>query len=288
MSRASFVGVGKSYGGRSVLEGVSFSLEEGSTTVLAGLSGAGKTTTLRLLAGLDRPDHGRVAVSGSEDLPPDKRGIGMVFQDLGLFGHMSVLENVRFSAGSAESARELLAMVGFSGREQDRPGQLSGGERQRLALARALGGKPTLLLLDEPFMNLDPPSRRGLLAELARLKLRLGLTVLYVTHYLEDALLIADQLLFLHAGRLELAGSMPDVLLRSASPAFASFAGFECGCLAAAPVAGPPEPAAGQAVVERVLFQSEHALVLARRDDTLYRMLVPGRPTPGDRLEAGP
>lgn len=287
MSRARVQEVSKSYGPRRVLEGVSFTLEEGSTTVLAGLSGAGKTTALRLLAGLEQPDHGRIEVSGREALPPDKRGIGMVFQDLGLFPTMSVLENVRFSSGTSQAARELLAMVGFGGREQDLPGQLSGGERQRLALARALGGKPSLLLLDEPFMNLDPPSRRGLLAELAALKLQLGLTMLYVTHYLEDALLIADQLLFLHEGRLELAGPMPDVLLRSASPAFAAFAGFERGALAAAPVEGPAQPAGGPAVVERVLFQSEQALVLARRGDTLYRLLTPGRPVPGDRLETG-
>lgn len=287
MSRASLVGVGKAYAGRRVLEGVSFTLEEGSTTVLVGLSGAGKTTTLRLLAGLETPDQGQVVVSGREDLPPPRRGIGMVFQDLGLFAPMTVLENVRFTAGSAESARELLAMAGFQGREKDLPGQLSGGERQRVALARALGGKASLLLLDEPFLNLDPPSRRHLLAELSRLKLKLGLTILYVTHYLEDALLIADQLLFLDQGRLELAGPMPDVLLRSASPAFAAFAGFESCRLAAAPVEGAPELAEGEAIVERVLFQSEHSLVLARQGETLYRILAPGRLAPGDRLEAG-
>lgn len=279
-----FSGVGKSFGARQVLRDVSFRLEAGEAAVLVGRSGAGKTTLLRLLAGLEQPEEGEIRVRGQQGLPPHRRGIQMVFQDLALFPHLSVLENVRYTAGTAAAAREWLARAGWTGREGDRPDRLSGGERQRVAIARALAGQPSILLLDEPFLNLDPPSRRELLAELGRLQLELGFALLYVTHHLEEALLLARRLMFLDEGELALDGPVPTVLDQPASPAFAWFLqGHVHSGAPGVPVQGPSGPRAprvqadrdGQGRIEALLVGPRECLWLAREGERQVRFLGP-------------
>lgn len=285
----------KSYGGREILRDVSLRLEPGEAAALIGRSGAGKTTLLRLLAGLERPDQGEVRVDGRRDLAPHERGLQMVFQDLALFPHLGVLDNVRYTAGSAAAAREWLARVGWVGRERERPGQLSGGEKQRVALARALAAKPRLLLLDEPFLNLDPPTRRGLLADLANLQHREGFAVLYVTHHLEESLLLARRLLFLDGGVLELDGPVPEVLTSAVSPAFALFTGRMPGGEApAAQTAGPAGPrrvvldAAGEGRLEKPLLQLHETLWEARQEARVVRFLGPSSLREGQPLRLEP
>lgn len=287
--------LGKSFAGRTVLRDVSFRLEPGEAAVLIGRSGAGKTTLLRLLAGLEEPDEGEVLVDGRRGLPPHRRGLQMVFQDLALYPHLGVLDNVRTTAGGAEEAREWLARVGWVGRERDRPGQLSGGERQRVALARALAARPRVLLLDEPFLNLDPPTRRDLIAELAGLQHREGFAVLYVTHHLEESLLLARRLLFLDDGVLELDGPVPDVLTTAVSPAFAHFTGrMPRGEAPAAQVEGAAgvrrlvlDPA-GEGRLEAPLVQLHESLWQARHQDRVVRFLGPSTLREGQPLRLEP
>jgi ABC-type Fe3+/spermidine/putrescine transport system ATPase subunit len=278
------LGLGRSFSGREVLREVSFRLDSGEAAIVVGRSGAGKTTLLRLLAGLDVPDRGQVLVRGQEGLPPPQRDMQMLFQDLALFPHLTILENVRFTAGSDQAARDWLARVGWSGRHGDRPDRLSGGERQRVALARALAGKPALLLLDEPFLNLDPPARRELLAELGRLQFEEGFAMLYVTHHLEEALLVGRRLLFLEQGELALDGPLPLVLEQSANPAFARFLdGHVQGGAPAVPVAGFAGPRAlrvladpaGEGRIEGRLMGPRECLWLARQGELWVRFLGP-------------
>ena len=287
----------KNFGSRQVLRDLSFRLEAGEAAVLVGRSGAGKTTLLRILAGLEAPDEGQVRIHGRADLPPHQRGLQMVFQDLALFPHLGVLANVRYTAGSEAAAREWLARVGWVGREEDRPGQLSGGERQRVALARALAARPRALLLDEPFLNLDPPTRRELLAELAGWQHQEGFALLYVTHHLEESLLVARRLMFLEEGNLELDGPVPDVLERPASQAFARFVGrMPDGRAPAAQVEGAAgarrlvlDPEGAGRLGSRLL-QMHESLWLAREDDRVVRFLGPSDLEEGQglRLEPGP
>jgi len=292
------LGLGRSYSGREVLRDVSFRLDPGEAAIVVGRSGAGKTTLLRLLAGLDAPDRGHVLVRGEVGLPPSRRGMQMVFQDLALFPHLTILENVRFTAGSAAAARDWLARVGWTGREEDRPERLSGGERQRVALARALAGKPSMLLLDEPFLNLDPPARRDLLAELGRLQFEEGFAMLYVTHHLEEAMLVGRRLLFLEEGELALDGPLPLVLDQPANPAFARFVdGHVQGGAPAVPVAGRWGSRAprvlldptGEGRVEGRLVGPRECLWLARQGELWVRFLGPADLQEGQsvRLEDG-
>jgi iron(III) transport system ATP-binding protein len=194
--------VRKRLGLKHVLRDLSFEVPRGGTLGIVGPSGCGKTTALRLVAGLDVPDTGEIWLADQLasspkrlHVPPRKRNIGFVFQDLALWPHMTVAGNLLFvleSRGWHPATRqprveELLTVVGMSERAQEYPGHLSGGEQQRVALARALVGKPDLLLLDEPLSGLDPELRTGLREELARIPKTLGVTMIYVTHDREDA-----------------------------------------------------------------------------------------------------
>ncbi len=183
--------------------------------VLFGHSGAGKSLTLQAIAGLLRPAEGRIALgeralfdsARGVHLPPQQRGVGYVVQELALFPHLTVLENVAFAlngprASRAQAVGPLLARLGLEGFEERLPGTLSGGQRQRVALARALAREVPLLLLDEPFSALDASLRRTLRAELLRLRADLGLTVVFVTHDLREAHLIADRLAVFDRGRI--------------------------------------------------------------------------------------
>lgn len=189
--------VAKRFGARVAVDGLSLHVLRGDIVGIRGPSGGGKTTVLRLIAGLEVPDQGEIWLDGRLasspgrlHIPPERRNIGFMFQDLALWPHMTVagnllfvLESRRWPAGARkERIKEMLEMVGLSDRATEYPSHLSGGEQQRLALARALVASPDLLLLDEPLSSLDPDLRAGLREELAAIPRRLGVTMIYVTH----------------------------------------------------------------------------------------------------------
>jgi osmoprotectant transport system ATP-binding protein len=209
--------VSKRYpGGAAALDGVSLAVPEGRTLVLLGASGSGKTTALKLVNRLLTPDSGQVRVFGEDAARGDavalRRRIGYVIQDVGLLPHMNVADNValvpRLLGWDAERrrarARELLEMVGLGDERFAAafPRELSGGQRQRVGLARALAAGPRLLLMDEPFGALDPPTRRRLQDEFRELQRRLGTTVMLVTHDVPEALRLGDEIAVLQAGRV--------------------------------------------------------------------------------------
>ncbi len=203
------------------LEDVSIEIEEGEFMALLGPSGSGKTTLLRIVAGLEYPDSGQVLFAGEDvtRVPAAKRGIGFVFQQYALFGHMNVEQNIGFgltvmkrrqrpsAAEIGERVRRLLGLVQLDGYGSRFPAQLSGGQRQRVALARALAREPRILLLDEPFGALDAPVRRELRGALRKIHEELGLTSIFVTHDHEEAFSLADRVAILHEGRLEQVGT---------------------------------------------------------------------------------
>jgi ABC-type Fe3+/spermidine/putrescine transport system ATPase subunit len=213
------IGISKRFNGVGGVEGVSLDLNPGECLVLVGSSGSGKTTLLRVVSGLERPDEGemwlegqRVAAPGANLVPPGERRLGFVFQDLALWPHLTVREQLEFvlhATGAAKTDRpqriaQALDLFRFASALGGRyPHQLSGGEQQRVALARALVGSPRLLLLDEPFSSLDPDLRVALRDELASLQRQLRLPTIYVTHDREDAAVLADRTAFMRSGRLE-------------------------------------------------------------------------------------
>jgi molybdate transport system ATP-binding protein len=201
------------------------------TVALAGPSGAGKTTTLRAVAGLVAPDEGRVEANGTVwfdrergiDLPPERRSVGLVFQDYLLFPHMTVAENVAF--GGREQAFPTLERLGISALAGARPRELSGGERQRVAIARALARDPAVLLLDEPLAALDVRTRVGVRGELHALLRDLGLPAIVVTHDFEDAASLADRIVVVDRGRVVQAGTAQELIARPEGRFVAEFAG---------------------------------------------------------------
>ena len=192
MATLTLNGLTKSFGGRPVVDDVHLSVADGEFVCILGPSGCGKSTTLRMIGGFEEPTAGDVVIDGASilDLPPNRRPTAMVFQKYTLWPHMRVFENIAFGLGlrglpKAEinhEVREALGLVGLSGYERRYPAQLSGGEQQRVALARALVLKPKLLLLDEPFSNLDALLRVRLREELHAIQRRLALTAVFVTH----------------------------------------------------------------------------------------------------------
>jgi ABC-type Fe3+/spermidine/putrescine transport system ATPase subunit len=216
-ARLSVRHVSKRFGSHPAVADLSFDVREGQLVVVLGPSGCGKTTLLRLVAGLEAPDSGEIWLGGEPVsaanrilVPPRRRGIGFVFQDLALWPHLTVrqnldfvLESVRIPRGRRpEKAGEALRLVRVEALSERYPHELSGGEQQRVALARALVAGPRLLLLDEPLSSLDPELRRGLRLELARLKGALGATTVYVTHDREDASALADRVIEMRDGRI--------------------------------------------------------------------------------------
>ncbi len=231
------VGVTKSFdGGPPVLRGVDVSIEAGRTLALLGPSGCGKTTLLRIIAGLEVPDRGIVRVGGKEVtgpkgvVPPEKRRIGMVFQDWALFPHLSVARNVGFGLPRAErrsSPRidEALEMVGLAGMGDRMPSTLSGGQQQRVALARAIAPRPRVLLLDEPFSNLDATLRVTIRTEIHQLLVELGITTIFVTHDQDEAFILGDRVAVLSEGEVVQSGSPEEVYLRPRTRWLADFVG---------------------------------------------------------------
>lgn len=183
----------------------------GRILVLTGPSGAGKSTLLRLLAGLDRPDSGRIALGGETWLDtsagvfrkPRERGVGLVFQEFSLFPHMTLAQNVAYATKDGELAKSLLASFGIAHLLRARPGQMSGGERQRGALCQALARRPKALLLDEPFSALDAATRSALRQELLRVRDTFSMPIIHVTHDLAEAATLGDTVLALDQGLLD-------------------------------------------------------------------------------------
>ncbi len=202
-----------SFGGLTVLKGISLDIGEGEFLTLLGPSGCGKTTLLRIIAGLYRPVKGRVLFDGRDvtGLPPWERNIGFVFQDYALWPHMTVFDNVAYGLRIRrvprdevrERVEEVLALVGLEGLGDRYPHQLSGGQQQRVALARAIVINPSLLLLDEPLSNLDAKIRVSVRGEIRKLQKRLKITTIYVTHDQEEALVISDRIAVVNKGVVE-------------------------------------------------------------------------------------
>jgi ABC-type Fe3+/spermidine/putrescine transport system ATPase subunit len=228
-------GLARRFGATAAVDGVSLDIARGEVLALLGPSGSGKTTTLRLLAGFETPDAGRVIVDGLDvtRAPPVTRRFGMVFQHYALFPHLDVRGNVAFGLESlGVSGSELerrvaaaLELVDLGGFERRRVAQLSGGQQQRVALARALAPEPRVLLLDEPLSNLDPALRERTRRELHDLIRRIGITTVLVTHEQEEAFDLGDRVAVLRAGRLEQVGTADELYGAPANPFVAGFVG---------------------------------------------------------------
>jgi sulfate transport system ATP-binding protein len=225
----------KRFGDFAALDDVSIEVPDGSLVALLGPSGSGKSTLLRIIAGLEQPDSGSVIIHGSDvtPVPPQKRGIGFVFQHYAAFKHMSVRDNVAFGLKirrepkDATRARvdELLEVVGLTGWAERYPSQLSGGQRQRMALARALAVQPKVLLLDEPFGALDANVRQELREWLRRLHDEVHVTTVLVTHDQEEAMAIADRIVVLDKGRVQQVGAPRELYEQPANAFVMKFLG---------------------------------------------------------------
>jgi sulfate transport system ATP-binding protein len=262
-------GVSKKYGDTAALTDVSVTVPDGSLTALLGPSGGGKTTLLRVIAGLETPDTGSVVMDGQDvtRVPVRRRGIGFVFQHYAAFKHMSVADNVAFGltvrkrpkADVKAKVDELLHLVGLAHLATRRPDQLSGGQRQRMALARALAVEPKVLLLDEPFGALDARVREELRAWLRRLHDEVHVTTLFVTHDQTEAMEISEQIVVVNEGKVEQVASPQDIYDKPATEFVMNFVGpvTRVGGRLVRPhdvqVLNDPAEAASPAVVQKLL-----------------------------------
>ena len=224
----------KSFDGVTVIDDCSIDMAWGEIVALLGPSGCGKTTLLRIIAGLERPDRGDISIAGSPVtgngtwVRPEDRQVGMVFQDWALFPHLDVSANVGYGVPRRKRPEEVpraLDLVNLPGMDKRSPDTLSGGQQQRVALARALAPQPTVLLLDEPFSNLDTALRREVRTEVRQLLRESGTSALFVTHDREEALVLGDKVAVMDEGRIIQVGSPTDVYQRPATPWVAAFVG---------------------------------------------------------------
>lgn len=230
-------GLNKSFDGKSAVCDLSLAVAQGEILCILGSSGCGKTTTLNMLGGFLVPDSGRILLDGQDitALPPERRPVSTVFQSYGLFPHMSVLQNVTYGlkfrrqsrAQMREKGMRYLALVGLADRADARIHELSGGQQQRVALARALIVEPKVCLLDEPLSNLDAALRARMRGELRRLQRELGITMVFVTHDQEEALVLADRIAVMEQGRLLQHDTPQNVYRNPANEAVASFLGLK-------------------------------------------------------------
>ncbi len=297
--------VTKRFGDVVAVDAASLCVDRGEVVALLGPSGCGKTTLLRLVAGFERPDAGTVEVAGrvvaeaATWVPPERRRVGMVFQDYALFPHLTVAENVGFGLARKERATRvdaLLATVGLDGLGTRYPHELSGGQQQRVALARALAPAPELVLLDEPWSNVDPFLRESLRGEVTEIMRPLGVTVVLVTHDREEAFSLADRIALVRDGKVVQEGTSEELYYAPATRWAAEFVGA-ANVLEGRIVAGRVEtpigvfPANGSAKEDdvRVLVRPEllelepdaagTAEVVAREfrgHDVFYRVLIDG------------
>lgn len=229
-------GISKTFGSVTAVSELTLGIRRGEFFSLLGPSGCGKTTILRLIAGLEKPDSGSITiggriVAGEEWVPPEKRKIGFVFQDYALFPHMTVFENIAFGLTGyskkelKQKVMEMLELVGLTDMAERYPHELSGGEQQRIALARALAPSPEVMLLDEPFSNLDADLRRKLRTETKRILKKSGITTILVTHDQEEAFSLSDRVGVLNSGRLEQIGTPEETYHKPATRFVANFVG---------------------------------------------------------------
>ena len=236
-------GIAKSYGNHQVHKDLTLSIKRGECFTLLGPSGCGKTVLLRLIAGFETPDAGRISIDNTVvtdpaagiNISPDSRGLGVVFQDYAVWPHLSVFDNVGFPLKIAKRPKnelrdrvmETIALVGMKGLEHRLPSELSGGQQQRVALARALVANPSLMLLDEPLTNLDANLREEMRFEIKELQRKLNITVLYVTHDQEVALAISDRLAIMdETGRIRQTGNPWEIFERPADSFIFNFMGI--------------------------------------------------------------
>src|SRR4030088_1315286 len=227
--------VAKKFGGFTAVDHLSLDIRAGEFYALLGPSGCGKTALLRMLAGFETPDEGRILLDGKDiaQVLPHQRPVNMMFQNYALFPHLTVRDNIAFGLKRAGMPRsqidmrvaELVALVKLEGLEKRRPDQLSGGQKQRVALARALARRPKLLLLDEPLAALDKKLRESTQGELMELQRRLGMTFIIITHDQEEAMTVADRIGVMDSGRLEQVATPRELYEAPASPWIAEFVG---------------------------------------------------------------
>jgi ABC-type Fe3+/spermidine/putrescine transport system ATPase subunit len=281
-------GLGKSFGRASVLEEISFDVAEGEALVLLGASGSGKTTVLRIIAGLEDPDTGKVILHGRDvtELPARERGVGVIFQDYALFPKMTVEQNIGYGLRLRRRPRQeigktvegLLALVKLEEHRRKYPSQLSGGQRQRVAIARALAYQPEALLFDEPFGALDAQTRIHLRREIRSLLKEVNAPAIFITHDQEEALELGDRIAVLNAGRIEQVGAPEEVYNQPRTEYVASFLGaanlllgvvnrgrIEIGSAAVSACEETRQLRDGQSV--KLVFRPED--VLLRRDGAL-------------------
>lgn len=229
-------GVSKNFGAVKAVEKLDLSLEKGAILSLLGPSGCGKTTVLRLIAGFESPDEGAIEIDGlavfapGVNLPPEKRRAGMVFQDYALFPHLDVYKNTAFGLSGKDERKkarvgEVLSLVGLTGLEHRMPHQLSGGQQQRLALARAIAPGPGVMLLDEPFSNLDTQLRIQIRGEIRDILKRSGASAVFVTHDRDEAFFMGDRVSVMSGGRLEQTGTPYELFHRPDTRFVAGFLG---------------------------------------------------------------
>ncbi len=235
MSHIEITSLCKSFGNKQIIKDISFTIEKGSFTVLVGPSGCGKSTILRIIAGLEKPDNGKILVN-NEDITshsPSKRGLSMVFQSYALFPHLNVRENILFGLKirkvnrsiQEEKLTKVIKLVGLDKFLDKKPGELSGGQKQRVALARAFVAEHTICLMDEPLSNLDAKLRHEMRIEIKSLQKRLEMSVLYVTHDQTEAMSMADHVVLLNNGRIEQQGTPRELYQKAATTFVGTFIG---------------------------------------------------------------
>ena len=265
-----------------VLQGISLTIGKGEFITLLGASGCGKTTTLRIIAGLEQPDSGSVWLEGQDvtALEPNRRDVNTVFQNYALFPHMNVAENIGYGLKIRKvpkeeikkKVKEMLGLVQLEGYEKRKPSELSGGQRQRVAIARALANNPRVLLLDEPLGALDLQLRRAMQLELKRLQKKLGITFIYITHDQEEAINMSDRIVVMNKGRFEQIGTPDEIYDHPRTSYVATFVGN------ANILKGTVVSVSGSYAKVKLGEQFAKVYIGANQEDQITETLIPGEP----------